>query len=284
MEVALVTGRSMPGPDLEMPLLVAALGERGVRGVVVPWPDPFEWSSVPLVVVRSPWDYFRHLEAFLGWAERVARVTALVNPAPVLSWNSHKRYLTALADDGVPTLPTSVVLRGAAADVQRSELAAHRGEVVIKPAVSIGAIGAFRGAAGSDEAAAHLAGLAASGDALVQPFERAVVVQGEVSLVYLGGSFSHAVRKVPVPGDYRVQAHYGGSVRLHQASRRQRQVAEAALARAPAPVSYARVDLVGGDDPLVMELELIEPELFLRYGRGAPRRFADHLVGLLGAL
>jgi glutathione synthase/RimK-type ligase-like ATP-grasp enzyme len=284
MEVALVTGRSMPAPDLEMPLLVAALDGRGVRGVVVPWGEPFDWSSVPLVLVRSPWDYFRHLEAFLGWAEQVERVTTLVNPASVLSWNSHKRYLTALADHGVPTVPTSVVGRGASTEVRRSELAAHRGEVVIKPAVSVGAIGAFRGPAGSVEAGEHLAGLVAKGDALVQPFQAVVLDEGELSLVYLGGAFSHAVRKVPVPGDYRVQVHYGGRVRPHQPTGRQRHVAEAALAIVPAPVSYARVDMVGEHDPVIMELELIEPELFLRHRPGAPRRFAEHLVGLLPAL
>src|ERR1017187_7998392 len=97
VQVALVTGRSMPAPDLEMPSLVSALADRGVRGVVVPWGDGFDWPSVPLVLVRSPWDYFRHLEDFLSWAESVDRVTHLSNPAPVLAWNSHKRYLTALA-------------------------------------------------------------------------------------------------------------------------------------------------------------------------------------------
>ncbi len=90
----------MPGPDLEMPLLLSALEGRGVRGVVAPWGDGFDWPSVPLVLVRSPWDYFRHLEDFLSWAERVDRVTHLANPAPVLAWNSHKRYLTALAAQG----------------------------------------------------------------------------------------------------------------------------------------------------------------------------------------
>jgi glutathione synthase/RimK-type ligase-like ATP-grasp enzyme len=110
-----------------------------------------------------------------------------------------------------------------------------------------------------------------------------VLEEGEISLVYLGGSLSHAVRKVPLGGDYRVQARYGGTVRSHRPTRRQRDVAEAALAQAPAPVSYARVDMVGDDDPLVMELELIEPELFLRFGPGSPGRLADHLVGLLPA-
>jgi glutathione synthase/RimK-type ligase-like ATP-grasp enzyme len=283
MEIALVTGRSMPRPDLEMPLLVSALDDRGVRGLVIPWSGPFDWSSVPLVLVRSTWDYVRHVDEFLSWAEEVDRVTVLANPAPVLSWNSHKRYLTALADRGVPTVPTSVVPRGAPGPGGEPELANHRGEVVIKPAVSAGAFGAFRGPAGSVEAAEHLARLAVEGDVLVQPFQPAVLEEGEVSLVYLGGSLSHAVRKVPVAGDYRVQVHYGGRVHPHQPTRQQRHVAEAAIAGAPAMVSYARVDMVGDHDPVVMELELIEPELFLRFEPASPGRLADHLVGLLRA-
>jgi glutathione synthase/RimK-type ligase-like ATP-grasp enzyme len=284
MDVALVTGRSMPRPDVEMPLVVSALEARGVRGHVVVWSDPFDWSSVGLALVRSPWDYVAHLDAFLGWAEGVDRVTKLVNPLPVLTWNSHKSYLTALAGRGVPTIPTSLVPRAASAEARGSELAWHKGEVVIKPAVSVGAIGAFRGPALSAEASEHLAGLTERGDALVQPFQPAVLEEGEISLVYFGGSLSHAVRKVPCGGDYRVQARYGGTVRPHQPTRRQRDVAEAALAEVPAPVSYARVDMVGERDPLVMELELIEPELFLRFEPAAPQRLADHLVGLLLAL
>ena len=271
----------MPRPDDEMPLLVSALEARGVRSHVVAWSEPFGWSSVPLVVVRSPWDYVGQLDAFLSWAEEVARATMLVNPMPVLAWNSHKSYLKDLARRGVPTVPTSVVPRTASAEARGSELAGHRGEVVIKPAVSVGAIGAFRGPALSAAAGEHLAGLTARGDALVQPFQPAVLEEGEISLVYLGGSFSHAVRKVPAGGDYRVQVRYGGTVRSHQPTGRQRQVAEAALAAAPGTVSYARVDMVGEHGPLVMELELIEPELFLRFEPSAAPRLADHLVGLL---
>ncbi len=271
----------MPRPDEEMPLLVSALEARGARGHVVAWSEPFRWSSVPMVLVRSPWDYVGQLDAFLSWAEAVSRVTMLVNPMPVLAWNSHKSYLKDLAGRGVPTVPTSVVPRAASARARGSELAGHGGEVVIKPAVSVGAIGAFRGPAVSVGAAEHLAGLTERGDALVQPFQPAVLDEGELSLVYLGGRFSHAVRKVPGGGDYRVQVRYGGSVRPHQATGRQRHVAEAALAQAPAAVSYARVDMVGEHDPLVMELELIEPELFLRFEPTSASRLADHLVGLL---
>ena len=274
----------MPAPDLEMPLLLAALSGRGARGVVVPWGDGFDWPSVPLVLVRSPWDYFRHREDFLSWAESVGRVTHLSNPASVLAWNSHKRYLTALAAHGVPTVPTSVVRQGASSAARRSGLAGHGSDVVIKPAVSIGAFGALRAAAGSVAAAEHLAGLAAEGDVVVQPFQPTVLDQGEISLVYLGGCLSHAVRKVPGAGDYRVQAHHGGGVRPHQATGRQCHVAEAALAEVPASLSYARVDLVNEDDPVVMELELIEPQLFLQYQPDAAGRLADHVLGLLRAL
>jgi glutathione synthase/RimK-type ligase-like ATP-grasp enzyme len=151
---------------------------------------------------------------------------------------------------------------------------------VIKPAVSVAAIGAVRAAAASETAAAHLRGLVESGDALIQPFEPGVA-EGEVSLMYFGGDYSHAVRKIPADGDYRVQVFYGGLVEPHVAADAERQVAEAALAAVPAELAYARVDLVPTSrGPVLMELELIEPQLFLDEPGEPAAAFADHLVSI----
>jgi len=282
--LVLVTARRLPVPDAETPLLIRALQQRGVEVSLWPWDEAADWASAGAVVVRSPWGYFEHRAEFIAWAWSVEATTALFNPAAVLEWNSHKRYLLDLAAAGIPVVATVVVDRGAGADVQGRALGRHQGEVVIKPAVSAGAVGALRTAAGSSQAIDHLARLSRAGDVLVQPLVPSVLTEGETSLVYFGGEFSHAVRKVPMTGEYRVHRHHGGRVVPHSAGSDEREVAAAALARAPATaaLAYARVDLVGLDSgPAVMELEVIEPELFLPHHEHAAERFADHLVSLM---
>ena len=278
-DVVLVTGRHMRRPDPEIHLLVTALEQQSIGVVIAPWDDATPWSSVPLVVVRSPWDYSDAHQEFLAWARGVAAVTNIVNPLEVLEWNSHKSYLLALASAGVPTVVTTLVPRGASDDDLARALAVYPGEIVIKPAVSVGAIGALRSASGSDDAAAHLAELASTGDVLVQPLARAVLDHGESSLIYFGGEFSHAIRKLPAPGDYRVQEHHGGRVVAHTPTEDEFAVAAATLAAAPAATAYARVDLVQvNGSAAVMELEAIEPQLFLDHDPDAAARFATHLA------
>ena len=274
----------MPIPDPESHLLVDALQDLGLSASVQPWGDEFEWREAPLVVVRTPWDYFDARERFLEWACDVAAATSLVNSVEVLEWNSHKGYLRELHARGVPAIETTVVPHGAPADVQDAAMRAHNGEVVVKPAVGGGAVGALRAHATDAAARDHLAALADSGDALVQPLAAAVTTHGEVSLIYFGGEFSHAVRKIPAAGDYRVQMEYGGRVEPCEPSNVELAVATAALACAPVATTYGRVDLVSvAGEPAVMELEVIEPQLFRDRHPAAPRRFAEQLERELSA-
>jgi glutathione synthase/RimK-type ligase-like ATP-grasp enzyme len=281
-DVVLVTGRQMRKPDPEIHLLVAAMEQQSIGVVIAPWDNTTDWASVPLVVVRSPWDYSDHHEEFLSWARGVAAVTRMVNPLEILEWNSHKSYLLDLASAGVSTVVTTLVHQGASDAEQAGALAAYPGELVIKPAVSVGAIGALRARSSSAEAAAHLAELAADGDVLVQPLARSVLGRGESSLIYFGGRFSHALRKIPARDDYRVQEHHGGSVVPHKPTDAEFAVAAATLAAAPAATAYARVDLVDvAGSPAIMELEAIEPQLFLDRDPDAAARFATHIATLL---
>ena len=281
--IVLVTGATMAKPDPETHLLVAALARIGVDAVVVPWDSPEDWAAYPLVVVRTPWDYFRRLPEFLAWAKRTSQLTAFVNPVSVIEWNSHKAYLRELAAKGIPTVPTLWLDQGAADGAARLA-ATGWGEVVVKPAVSIGAIGALKAHAADPACVAHLAALLAEGDVLVQPFIESVAAQGEVSLIYFGGTFSHAIRKQPAAGDYRVQDMYGGTNHPYQPAADEVELATLALSATPAPTTYARVDMVRLPDggPAVMELELIEPELFLGVDPAAPARFAEVLLGCAG--
>ncbi|WP_207892060.1 ATP-grasp domain-containing protein [Streptacidiphilus pinicola] len=286
-DIALLTGRTMPREVPENDLLVAELRALGVDAEIHPWDADLDWSTYGLALVRTTWDYWDRLDEFLAWAETAGHRTTLRNPAEVIAWNHHKSYLPALAEQGVSVIPTALLRRGADRAQVDKVLAAFRErhgdvEVVGKPAVSAGARGALRAHIDAPETAAHLESLVGEGDALLQPLVESVLTRGETSLVFFGSEFSHAVRKVPASGEYRIHEHHGGTVRTHLPSEAELAVARAALAAAPAPVAYGRVDLVDlADGPAVMELELIEPELFLPYTDGATTRYARHLAELL---
>jgi hypothetical protein len=275
--VLLVTGRDMPGPDLETPLLAEALRREGVAAEIAVWREPRDWGRASLVLLRTPWDYPGHLQEFLAWTSRVAAVTRLRNGPDVVRWNLHKGYLLDLQAHGVPIVPTRLVRRGDPADEEIAEAARQfcARELVVKPAVGINAGGALRAEACGSGLAEHLSGLLGRGDALIQPFAASILDAGELSLVFLGGEFSHAVRKTPRRGDYRVQDNHGGTAAPCVPGARELSTARAALAIAPGKTTYARVDMVYLDDePAVMELELIEPELFLRFSEPAVVAFA----------
>jgi len=273
--VHLLTGEQMPKPDSETHLLTAELTRLGVAHRVLRWTDPAVGAGADLVVVRTPWDYIHRRDEFLATCRSAP--AAVLNQPDVLEWNSHKGYLVEMAAAGVPVVPTRLVAAGGNAELHED------GPLVVKPAVSSGSRGAGRFEAGDPGAAGHLAALVADRDALVQPYVSSVSERGERSLIFFGGRFSHAVDKIPARGDYRVQEMYGGRYRRHRPTPPEMAAAERALAAAPADaLLYARVDLVeGGDGPLVMELELIEPELFLALDPDAPAGLATGIAASL---
>jgi glutathione synthase/RimK-type ligase-like ATP-grasp enzyme len=278
--IALVTSAEITRPDPETHLLVAALSDLGVGSRVVEWESGQDWAAFPLVVLRTPWGYHRRVDDFLGWTEKVETATRLLNPASLVRWNAHKGYLLELERAGVPVLPTTLLRAGGEPGGFDGFGAGEL--VVVKPAFGAGASGALRGAADDPAVALHIGRLLAAGDALVQPFAHEVAAWGELSLIFFEGAFSHAVRKVPAEGDFRVHEQHGGSLLDHDPSEEELRVARAALAAAPGETAYARVDLVRWHgEPAVMELELIEPELFLRRTPDAPAAFAAALTGRL---
>jgi glutathione synthase/RimK-type ligase-like ATP-grasp enzyme len=272
--------------DAGWPLVRDAVAAAGLAPMVAVWDDPaVDWSAYRLVVVIYTWGYVTRRERFLAWAAAAARATVLVNPEPVLRWNSDKAYLADLAAAGVPTVPTTWVPPGAAWEPPARDY-------VVKPAVASGGIGAARFVTRGIEAArAHVADLHRAGHtALVQPYLPAVDGAGETTLVFLGGRFSHAVRKQgvldadvgPVFGLWERQVVAPRAARADELA-----LAERALGAVRArlgPTAYARVDVVDGDDgrPVVMEVELIEPTLFLDLAPHAAARFAAVLRSLAG--
>lgn len=236
------------------------------------------------VIVRSVWDYHLRPVEFLGWVETLERAgTLLLNSPAVLRWNHHKSYLRDLAARGVATVPTVWLERGAEVDL--GGVLADRGwaEAVVKPAISASAHETWVTSPSrvrTDQG--RLRGLLLAGDALVQPLVPEVRHKGEWSLIFLGGAFSHAMLKRPRDGDFRVQEELGGSAWPEDAPAAFVEQAGKALAAAPAPCLYARVDGVERDGRLVvMELELIEPVLYLGADPGASDRFAGACLDLL---
>lgn len=267
--VALVTYDPGPEPskDADLPVLLAALRAAGAEAEAEYWDDAgVDWAAYDLAVIRSTWDYSWRVAEFVAWAETCAKVTRLANPAGIVRWNTDKRYIGDLAAAGVPVVPTRYLAPGDPADLPGDH------EYVIKPTSGAGARYAARYTPEQHETAVrHLERMHAEGlTAMVQPYVKGIDANGERALQFYGGRLLHASRKraVLTPGtayDAAKVAHPG--LEPWTPTPDELAVAEGALAAVPdAPeLLYARVDLVDGEDgePRVMELELVEPNLFL---------------------
>ena len=283
--VAFAASREALDLDAGWPLLRDAAAAAGLEPVVAVWEDDgVDWGAFDLVVANYTWGYVIRRERFLAWARAAARRTRLVNPEPVLAWNSEKTYLADLARAGVPIVPTTWVAPGAPWEPPARDY-------VVKPCVASGGIEAARYVRqGVDVARRHVAALHATGQTvMVQPYLEAVDAAGETALVFFGGRFSHAVTKQglleadagTVFGLWERQVVAAATPRADQ-----RAVAERALRVVDAHfgrTAYARVDVVDGPDgtPVVIELELVEPSLFLDLAPGAAGRLAGELRGRL---
>ncbi|MEY3020059.1 MAG: hypothetical protein RLZZ272_1043 [Actinomycetota bacterium] len=285
MRIALVTGRSDVAHQEETDRpLVEALQRAGVDVVEPDWrDDDVEWADLDLAVVRTTWDYTGHRDAFVQWAQRVAARTRLVNDADVLRWNTHKSYLLELEERGAPVIPTAWMARGDGVDL--AALLAARGwtRAVVKPAVASGSDGLVRveeDDASRSAAQGHLEALLLEGDAMVQPYLPAIESDGELSVVVLDGEVSHAVRKRPRPGEFRIQEQHGGRYAREEVPRAVGDLARWIVAATGVRPLIARVDLVAGDDgtPQLVELELTEPDLYLTLAPDAAERLAGLLV------
>src|SRR2546429_582786 len=211
--IALATGAKLPTLNEDDLLLVPPLRELGVTAVPAVWDSPDVcWEEFQGVLVRSCWDYHHRLEEFLAWVSRLERAGVPVWNAPaVLRWNSHKGSLRDLAARGVPIVPTRWLARGRRVGLAQLLRDERWSDAVVKPAVSASATDTWRtsaATAGVDQS--RLEELLRAGDVMVQPFIDEVRDPGEWSIIFLGGRFSHAVRKRPAAADDRVQWEVGG--------------------------------------------------------------------------
>jgi len=262
-------------------------GSRPRRGAdveteVVVWDDPaVNFADAPLTVVRSVFDYHLRRDEFISWVDQVEPLTSLQNPPEIIRWNSHKRYLMRLIEDGFPSIPTEWVEHGSSADLRAVLASQSWSEAVVKPAVSASAHGTLKVTRDNlDEAQAHLDGLAHQGDVLIQPYFYDFETTGETSVIWLGGNQTHSVRRPSGMHTSLEVAHIGTPL--------EPTAEELDLATAvykwirPIPL-YARIDLLNTRERglLVLELELIEPALYLRHSTRIADTFAAAVRSLL---
>ena len=266
-----------------MPPLLAAFSAAGADAEIVDWDNPkADWARFDAALLRSAWDYTERLSEFLAWTERVAALTTLLNPPPVVRWNADKHYLLELARSGLPVVASRFVEAGADPAAALEEFLTRHpcAELVVKPAVGAGSRDTRRHTRTTvAEVLAHLSRLLDAGrSVLLQPYLEGVDTQGETAVIHIGGQFSHAVRKGPLlplgaPPTGALFAPEEITARAPDAD--ELSVAQRVLAALPfGALLYARVDLIrdGAGAPCVLELELTEPSLFFGHAPGSAQR------------
>lgn len=274
-----VTYAQMPDLDADDRLAVDVLAQRGMSVMPAVWDDPaVDWSKAGIVIIRSTWDYNLRHNAFLAWTESVAAVTPIYNPPALVRWNSHKSYLKDLAARDVPIVPTLWLPKGSCEHLAQFLARAGWETAVVKPAIGLSTYGVRRVTGGLEDQA-HLDELLREHDVMVQPYLKSVETYGERALIFLNSTYSHAARKTAFQA--LLPAGEAGETPV-EASGSEIAVAVRAVRALPVTALYARVDLVHADDgqPLVIELEVVEPSLFLGMHPRAAHRFADALIPL----
>ena len=278
MRIALATSKDWPDLTRDDQTLLRPLADRGFKAEPAVWSDPtYPWQDCDAVVIRSCWDYHLHSENFLRW---IASLESPVwNPPAIIRWNADKSYLRALEDKGIPIVPTLWFEPGQTQSLTDALRATGWDQAVVKPRISATAHRTQL----VDTASAHASQklfdeLLAGPGVMVQKFMDEILSEGEWSLMFFSGKFSHAVLKTPQSGDFRVQSDYGGKSR---AADPPGFVLDGAVrsVEAVAPTLYARVDgVVSQAQFRIMELELIEPALFLTSHPAASEGFADAIA------
>ncbi len=284
-KIAFVTYQKAPHLTPDDALAVAPLRELDIEVTSAIWNDPVvNWQQFDAVIVRSCWDYHHQPRQFHQWLDHLkAQQIALWNPAEIMRWNMNKKYLQDLAAKGVTIPPTIWIEAESGADLF-SLLNENRFErAVIKPMISATAYRTYRTSpATARDDQSRLDEILRHTGAMIQKFVNEITTTGEWSLIFFAGTFSHAVLKRPRDGDFRVQSDFGGTSHLHAPPAELTTQAEEILRLIEEPLLYARVDGVNSNGRFVLiELELIEPQLFLKIDTAAPRRFAEAIAKML---
>lgn len=262
---------------LEDELVKDALQQQGLKVARLSWSDPdFDWRLTRSAIFRTTWDYFDRFDEFKPWLDKVQQQTLLLNPAQTLLWNLNKRYLLDLQAKGINIVETHLLEQSDNLVEKMQQIACE--QAIVKPLISGCARNTFKldlqQAAGMQQ---QFEQLARQEGYMLQPFQHNICTEGELSLMVMGGKVTHAVQKVAKQGDFRVQDDHGGMVYPYRANAEEVAFAEAAIAACEPVPLYGRVDIVRDNNGklAIMELELIEPELFFRFHRPATFKLAE---------
>ncbi len=288
MLIALPTCAKLSDWEVDDAPLHKALEARGVEIVRPVWDEPgFDWSSCDACLIRTTWDYQEKHDAYVAWAKQVSERTRLFNPFEIVRWNTHKTYLRDLERRGIPVTPTVWLEAGSTVDLERMLDERGWSKAFLKPAIGATARETLRfeaTPAGITEAEAHLHRLLPNETMLLQPYLESVETQGELSAIFFDGRFSHAVRKIPVSGDYRVQDDFGAHDEPATLTDDELALAQRCIAAVEeagdTPLLYARTDFLHDHEGQLRlsELELVEPSFFFRHAPHAAETLAHALL------
>lgn len=282
MHIAFVTSAAYRDLTPDDHLAVAALAERGAKVTAAVWNDrSVDWSRFDSIVIRSTWDYHEHPDQYRDWIAGLEALAVPVwNPPKILRWNMEKTYLRDLERAGIRTVPTTWVAKGSHPDLPALLTERNWDHAVVKPVISAASNRTWRITREIPrEIQALITESLQLGDMMVQPFVPEIQTSGEWSQIFIGGEFSHAVRKTPTDGDFRVQAHLGGDAVAADPGTGLINAARRALDVVISPWLYARVDGIETESGYVLlEMEMLEPSLYFLNTETGAKRFADAII------
>ncbi len=269
---------------IEDGLVMEALNALGLQTKKVAWSDPsFNWSQTRVALFRTTWDYAEKFTEFSDWLMQVSMKTKLVNDYETVIWNLDKHYMEDLQNAGVNIVETYFIEPGDERSLQDIHAELGWENTVLKPSISAAAKDTFKITMENRPGLEKLyKELIKDESMMLQPFQNSVIERGEISLMLIGGTYTHAVLKVAKPGDFRVQDDFGGTVEDYKPNQAEIDLAVAAVAACEIKPLYARVDIVNDNNgnPAVSELELVEPEMWFRLNEKAAGMLAGEIKKL----
>lgn len=281
-KIAIVTYPEKQEIQPDDSLFTELLEKSGAQVIGICWDDEKTvWTDFDLVIIRSPWDYYKRENEFHLWLDKLENQKAnVLNPVMVIRTNMEKSYLRKLEDSGVSIIPTRWIAKNKPTSLKKILTNQHWKKAVVKPTVSAGSYETFVTtfeSAETDQTQFEL--ITKKCGVMIQPFMDEIISNGEISMLFFNGEFSHAVLKKPQQGDFRVQPKFGSSITEFQPDEVLLKTAKSIVEKVSNSLLYARVDgIISNGKFLLMELELIEPMLFLAYGKQSAKRFADAVM------
>jgi glutathione synthase/RimK-type ligase-like ATP-grasp enzyme len=297
--VFLVSCFLLKDEDRESIILKEALNKRRIETSIVYWEDPdIDWSEADLTISRTTSSYLFDHENFLNWAKKVEKTSTLWNPSQVMEWNHHKRYIMELQENGIPVPDTILIPQDTDKPFKTILEEIPWDKFVLKPCIGAGSGGLKRFSKDSPDLESHFMNLNRNGfhidypglgrldfiqcDTLVQPYLSMITQNGEASLIYYGGEFSHSVIKYVRAGDFRAHPGWGAEVLMYDALPEEIEVGHNVLEAVGYPTEYARLDMIPNEDgPIVIEVELIDPMMFFDHLPETALAYADYIENFL---